>query len=169
MKKNQKKFAAEIGGTFTDIILFEEIDGQSSMTTLKVASTPAKPEEAVIQGADILMKDWSDTEKVFHGSTVATNAVLERKGVPTALLVTRGFADTLEIMRGDKDNIYNLFYVRPTPVVPRERVFPVNERLTADGKILNPLDENEIHEIAQTLKIEGIKSIGICFFHSTLR
>lgn len=162
----RKKFAAEIGGTFTDIILFEEVEGKTSLTTLKVASTPEGPEKAVIQGADMLLENWSDTAEMLHGSTVATNAVLERKGVPTAMLVTKGFADTLEILRGDKENIYDLFYQRRESVVPREQVYPVNERLCADGSILVPLDDEEIKMIATELKEMGIKSVGICFLHS---
>ena len=80
----KNKFAAEIGGTFTDIILFQEENGKTQLKTLKVASTPSRPEEAVIEGADKLLKDWSNMSEMLHGSTVATNAVLERKGVPTA-------------------------------------------------------------------------------------
>lgn len=163
---DKKKFAAEIGGTFTDIILFEESDGKTSLKTLKVASTPEHPEEAVVEGADKLLKDWRDTAEMLHGSTVATNAVLERKGVKAAMLVTNGFADTLEIMRGDKENIYDLFYQRPKPLVPRSRVFPVKERMTAEGTALIALDEGEIFSIARTLREDGVNSVGICFLHS---
>lgn len=163
---SKKKFAAEIGGTFTDIILFEETDGKTELKTLKVASTPARPEEAVIEGADRLMKDWRDTAEMLHGSTVATNAVLERKGVKAAMLVTDGFADTLEILRGDKENIYDLFYQRPQPIIPRNRVFPVKERMTAEGTALLPLDEAEIRAIGGIIRQEQITSVGICFLHS---
>ena len=162
----KKKFAAEIGGTFTDIILFEDVNGKTQLKTLKVASTPSHPEEAVIEGADKLMKDWSNTAEMIHGSTVATNAVLERKGVSTALLVTEGFADTLEILRGNKNNIYDLFYQRPVPVVPRNLVYPVTERLSAQGEVIIPLSEAQIRQIAGQLKEQGVKSVGICFLHS---
>lgn len=166
MQRCKEKFAAEIGGTFTDIILYEEKNGKSALKTLKIASTPQSPERAVIQGADKLLDDFQNTEVMLHGSTVATNAVLERKGVPTALLVTKGFSDTLEILRGDKENIYDLFYQRRPAVVSRDCVYPVAERIYSDGSILAPLDEAEILKIADDLKNRGIQSVGICFLHS---
>lgn len=166
MEKANRKFAAEIGGTFTDIIYFQEKDGKSVLKTMKVASTPAQPELAVIEGADKLIGDWTDMGEMLHGSTVATNAVLERKGVKAALLVTEGFADVLEIQRGDKENVYDLFYQRPKPIIPRNMVFPVTERVTAEGEILKALDEEQVHGIARELKREGVVSVGICFLHS---
>lgn len=166
MQRRKEKFAAEIGGTFTDIILYEEHGGKSTLKTLKIASTPSHPEKAVIQGADKLLDNFTNTEVMLHGSTVATNAVLERKGVPTALLVTKGFSDTLEILRGDKENIYDLFYQRRPAVVPRDCVYPVTERIYSDGSVLTPIDENEISKIADQLKRRGIQSVGICFLHS---
>lgn len=166
MGKANRKFAAEIGGTFTDIIYFQEQDGKSLLKTMKVASTPAQPEQAVIEGADRLIDDWKDMGEMLHGSTVATNAVLERKGVKSALLVTEGFADVLEIQRGDKENVYDLFYQRPKPIIPRNRVYPVTERVTAEGEVLKALDEAQVREIAGELKKEGIISVGICFLHS---
>lgn len=166
MGKANRKFAAEIGGTFTDIIYFQEQDGKSLLKTMKVASTPAQPEQAVIEGADRLIGDWKDMGEMLHGSTVATNAVLERKGVKAALLVTEGFADVLEIQRGDKENVYDLFYQRPKPMIPRNMVFPVAERVTADGEVLRALNEDEVRAIAGELRKEGVSSVGICFLHS---
>ncbi len=166
MGKANRKFAAEIGGTFTDIIYFQEQDGKSLLKTMKVASTPAQPEQAVIEGADRLIGDWKDMGEMLHGSTVATNAVLERKGVKAALLVTEGFADVLEIQRGDKENVYDLFYQRPKPIIPRNMVFPVAERVTADGEVLKALNEDEVRAIAGELRKEGVSSVGICFLHS---
>ena len=166
MGKANRKFAAEIGGTFTDIIYFQEQDGKSLLKTMKVASTPAQPEQAVIEGADRLIGDWKDMGEMLHGSTVATNAVLERKGVKAALLVTEGFADVLEIQRGDKENVYDLFYQRPKPMIPRNMVFPVAERVTADGEVLKELNGDEVRAIAGELRKEGVSSVGICFLHS---
>lgn len=166
MGKANRKFAAEIGGTFTDIIYFQEQDGKSLLKTMKIASTPAQPEQAVIEGADRLIGDWKDMGEMLHGSTVATNAVLERKGVKAALLVTEGFADVLEIQRGDKENVYDLFYQRPKPIIPRNMVFPVAERVTADGEVLKALNEDEVRAIAGELRKEEVSSVGICFLHS---
>lgn len=166
MEHVKRKFAAEIGGTFTDIIYFQEKDGKSVLETLKVASTPSHPEQAVIEGADRLISEWSDMGEMLHGSTVATNAVLERCGVKSALLVTEGFADVLEIQRGDKENVYDLFYQRRKPIIPRNMVYPVMERVTADGEILKDLDEGQIRAIARELKEKAVKSVGICYLHS---
>lgn len=166
MSERKHRFAAEIGGTFTDIIYFQEQVGKTSMQTLKVASTPSQPQDAVIEGADRLIRDWNGMTELLHGSTVATNAVLERKGVTTALLVTEGYADILEIRRGDKENIYDLFYQRPEAIVPRDMVYPVTERVTADGQVLCSPDFKQIREIAAELKEKQVQSVGICFLHS---
>lgn len=166
MNRDKQKFAVEIGGTFTDIIYFCEKDGKTTLQTMKVASTPQQPQLAVMEGADQLIDDWPGLNVVLHGSTVATNAVLERKGVLTALLVTDGFADILEIQRGDKENIYDLFYQRREPVVSRDMVFPVRERVNAQGKVLKPIDTEQIREIAREIKNKNVKSVGICFLHS---
>lgn len=162
----KQKFAAEIGGTFTDIIYFQQEEENIDVKTLKVASTPSQPELAVIEGADQLVKNWKEVGEMLHGSTVATNAILERKGAKTALLVTDGFADILEIQRGDKENVYDLFYQRREPVVPRDMVYPVKERVSAQGEILVPLEKEEIRGIAEELKRKDVQSVGICFLHS---
>lgn len=166
MSTVKQKFAAEVGGTFTDIMYLRNDTGKISLNTLKVASTPAAPEQAVIEGADILVGDWSEMGELLHGSTVGTNAILERKGVKAALLVTKGFADVLEIQRGDKEDVYDLFYQRKEPLIPRNMVHPVDERVAASGQILKPLDKEEVRAIAQKLKAQGVESIGICFLHS---
>ncbi|MVA37520.1 hydantoinase/oxoprolinase family protein [Agrobacterium vitis] len=164
--RSPQKLAVEIGGTFTDIILFEDDGKQPKLTTLKVPSTPRQPEKGVLSGVDQLDIAWPDLHDVLHGSTVATNAVLERKGVPTALIVTRGFQDILEIQRGDKTNIYDIFYQRSRPVVPREWVLPVTERLDVSGEVLVPLAEEEIRSLVPRLLEGGIKAVAICFLHS---
>ncbi|CAH6337471.1 hydantoinase/oxoprolinase family protein [Pantoea agglomerans] len=166
MLKSSQKLAVEIGGTFTDIILFEDDGQQPKLKTLKVPSTPRQPEKGVLAGVDKLDIAWGDMHDVLHGSTVATNAVLERKGVPTALIVTRGFQDILEIQRGDKTNIYDILYQRSQPVVPREWVMSVTERLDVRGEVLTPLAEEEVRDIVPRLLEGGIKAVAICFLHS---
>lgn len=161
-----EKFAAEIGGTFTDIIYLNHDNDGTTVKTLKVASTPSQPELAVIEGADKLVRGWKNMTEMLHGSTVATNAILERKGAVTALLVTDGFADMLEYQRGDKENVYDLFYQRRTPVIPRDMVYAVPERVAASGEILKPLDKDAVREIAKELKEKNVKSVGICYLHS---
>lgn len=166
MLQSPQRLAVEIGGTFTDVILFEDDGGEPRLTTLKVPSTPRQPEAGVLAGVDRLDIRWDGLHDILHGSTVATNAVLERKGVPTALIVTRGFQDILEIQRGDKTNIYDIFYRRSPPVVPRQWVLPVTERLTAAGEVLTPLDEAEVRAIAARLRDGGIQAVAVCFLHS---
>ncbi|MBB3594908.1 N-methylhydantoinase A [Rhizobium sp. BK529] len=166
MVESPQKLAVEIGGTFTDIILFEDDGAEPRMTTLKVPSTPRQPEKGVLAGVDRLDIAWSSLHDVLHGSTVATNAVLERKGVPTALIVTRGFQDILEIQRGDKTNIYDIFYQRSVPVVPRQWVIPITERLDARGEVLTALAEDEVRAAAARMVQGGIRAVAICFLHS---
>jgi len=161
-----QQLAVEIGGTFTDIIQLDDAGAGLKLTTKKVPSTPARPEVGVLDGVDQLDIDWANLKDVLHGSTVATNAVLERKGVPTALFVTDGFRDILEIQRGDKTNIYDIFYQRPQPVVPREWVVPVSGRLSAQGEELVPLNEQQIRDAVPRLLDTGIKAVAICFLHS---
>lgn len=160
--------AGEIGGTFTDIILFEKGSRGHTLRTLKTPSTTKNPEKGLLAGFDRLSPDWEKTGAVLHGSTVGTNAVLERKGVKTAFLVTEGFRDILEIQRGDKENIYDLCYQRSSPLVPRNLVFPVKERISAKGEVLISLNLKQINEIASQLKKERIDAAGICFLHSYL-
>lgn len=166
MALTDKRLAVEIGGTFTDMILFEQHDGKTTLKTLKVPSTPKSPEKGVIQGIDALQTELGDTLELLHGSTVATNAVLERKGFRAALLVTSGFADILEIQRGDKENIYDLFYQRTEAVIPRNQVYSVRERLTHQGEVLTAIDEKELKAIADKLAAQDIQAVGICFLHS---
>jgi N-methylhydantoinase A len=166
MLKSPQKLAVEIGGTFTDIILFEDDGNHPKLTTLKVPSTPRQPEKGVLAGVDQLDVAWGEMHDVLHGSTVATNAVLERKGVPTALVVTKGFQDILEIQRGDKTNIYDIFYRRSLPVVPREWVIPISERLDVGGDVLIPLAEDEVRAAVPKLVQAGIQAVAVCFLHS---
>jgi N-methylhydantoinase A len=166
MSESQQRLAVEIGGTFTDIILMDQVDGAETLRSMKVPSTPREPEVGVLSGVDRLALDWGRLHDVLHGSTVATNAVLERKGVPTALIVTRGFQDILEIQRGDKTNIYDLCYRRSPPVVPREWVLPVTERLDAKGGVVTALVEDDVRALVPALQAGGIQAVAICLLHS---
>lgn len=166
MPTTQRALAAEIGGTFTDVILLEQSDRGTSVRVLKVPSTPSAPENGVLAAIDRLQVDLGSTDAVLHGSTVATNAVLERKGVTTALITTEGFRDLLEIQRGDKENIYDLVYRRPAPLVPREWVYPVYERVSRDGSILIDLDAAQVEQVAHAIRQQGIQAVAICLLHS---
>ena len=157
------RLAVEIGGTFTDIIYVGE---GSAIQSLKVPSTPQQPDEGVISGVNRLDLALSAVQEVLHGSTVGTNAVLERKGAGIALLVTEGFKDLLEIQRGDKRNIYDILYQRTPPLVPRHQVYPIAERVTAAGEIQRSLDESAVLSAAKSIGDAGLEAVAICFLHS---
>src|SRR6185295_3896206 len=142
----------DTGGTFTDFILF---DGRR-IRTHKVLSTPDDPSRAVMQG---LRELGALDAAVVHGSTVATNAFLERKGARLTLVTTKGFEDLLEIGRQERGSLYDLMWERPEPLVPRSRRFGVRERMDALGRVVEPLDR------ASLRKIRG-EHIAVCFLHS---
>ncbi|MBV8879736.1 MAG: hydantoinase/oxoprolinase family protein [Planctomycetaceae bacterium] len=142
----------DTGGTFTDFILF---DGRR-IRTHKVLSTPDDPSRAVLQGLRELGAAGAD---VVHGSTVATNAFLERKGARLTLVTTKGFEDLLEIGRQDRGSLYDLSWERPEPLIPRSRRIGVRERVDARGRILVPLDRAALRRIRA-------EHVAVCFLHS---
>jgi len=158
----------DIGGTFTDIVLLDPKRGV--MELLKVPSTPGRLEEGVINGLRELGEQiglqFSKIERIVHGSTVATNALLEGKWAPTALITTAGFRDVLEIGRQNRPRIYDLFVERPRPIVPRDLRFEVPERLDYQGKVLKPLDEGAVARVAEELIKRGVKSVAVSLLFS---
>ena len=154
----------EVGGTFTDLILIGD-DGEIRATT-KVLSTPANPAQAVIAALDTVISDAGTSLELLHGSTVATNAVLERKGARTGLLTTSGFADMLDLQRQDRERIYELQYRKPEPLVPRELIQEVDERISAGGNVLQQIAPEQALSAINDLIERGVESIAICFLHS---
>jgi N-methylhydantoinase A len=152
----------DIGGTFTDFVLVNE----RALRLYKRPSTPADPGTAVIAGIDEV--GWRPGE-VVHGSTVATNALLERKGAKTGLIATRGFADVIEIGRQTRPGLYDLEPWRPPPVVPRELRVEVDERVSARGDLLVPLSEDAAREAMRVLVAAGAESVAIALLFSFLR
>ncbi|MDQ8727520.1 hydantoinase/oxoprolinase family protein [Bradyrhizobium sp. LHD-71] len=162
------RIGIEIGGTFTDLILLR--DGQTP-TTLKVSSTPWDPSEGALNGVRKLLEKtgvaWGEVEEVLHGSTVATNSLIERKGVRVALLTTKGFEDVLLIGRQEKTRIYDQFYRRSPPLVEREAIYGIPERLDADGRIVQPLDEKAlVASVRRAVEERGATSIAVSFLHA---
>ncbi len=151
----------DVGGTFTDFLLWE--DGR--LRTYKRPSTPADPARGVLDG--IAEMDAQPGELV-HGSTVATNALLERKGARTALLTTRGFADTLVIGRQARPWLYALHPTRPAPLVPDELRIELDERVSAQGEVLKPLDPLQLEQALDRLCAAGAESLAVCFLFSFL-
>ncbi|MER3420534.1 MAG: 5-oxoprolinase, partial [Chloroflexota bacterium] len=152
----------DVGGTFTDFLLWE--DGR--LRTHKCPSTPADPARAVLNG----LTDMGATpDELVHGSTVATNALLERKGARTALLTTRGFADTLVIGRQARPWLYALHPTRPAPLIPDELRIELDERVSAQGEILRPLNPDDVERALDRVRAAGAESLAICFLFSFLR
>ena len=158
----------DVGGTFTDLALFEQETGRLILT--KVPSTPAGPSEGVINGIRQLVKQHNIAPQsiafLIHGTTVATNAVLEGKGVPPALLTTRGFGDILDIVRQDRPRLYDWRIMRPPPLAPRSQRWEVAQRNLYDGRETLPLDEAQVRQIISQIKGLGITSIAVCYLHS---
>ena len=160
------KLAVDIGGTFTDLVL--ECDGTQHQT--KLLTTSAAPEEAVLEGARRILDESgtpaSAVELVIHGTTLATNSLIERKGAKTGLIATEGFRDSVEIAYEHRFEQYDLYMDRPAPLVPRHRRLGVPERVAADGEVLLALDEKVLIEQARALEDEEIEALAICFLHS---
>jgi N-methylhydantoinase A len=158
--------AVDIGGTFTDFAL----ESGGRRWTHKVLTTPRAPELAVLQGSEQILAaaglNARDIDMVVHGTTLATNAVIERKGAKTALLVTEGFRDSVEMAYENRFEQYDIWMERPPPLVPRNLRLPVPERLSARGDIIKPLDESVFPEIVRTLDQAEIASVAIGFLHS---
>ena len=161
----------DTGGTFTDLICRR--DGYPDVV-LKVPSTPSEPSKAVMSGVRQILKaaggEMSAVRRFVHGTTVATNAVLERKGAKSGLITTHGFADVLEIGRQMRTDIYELQLDPETPVflAPGARRAEVIERISSEGEILQSLDENSLGNAIATLRAEGVTSIAVCFLFSFL-
>jgi N-methylhydantoinase A len=154
----------DVGGTFTDFVMVSA-DGAA---TLKVPSTPDDLTEAVLIGLRRLLSDL-DGHTITHGSTVATNALLERKGARTALIATRGFEDVLEIGRQARPALYDLSVQKPPPLVPRSLRFGVRERVSADGQVLEPLDPEQLGAVVEAVRASGAESLGVCLLFSFRR
>jgi len=157
----------DIGGTFTDMLLVGE-DGAAVIG--KTLTTPDDPSLAVENALGPVLKDGAvktdERGTLIHGTTLVTNALIERKGAPTALLTTAGFRDAVEIGREHRYELYDLNLDLPKPLVPRHLRFDVPERMAADGSELAPLDEKFLRRLVAELRDKGIKAIGVCYLNS---
>ena len=162
------RLGVDIGGTFTDIALIDEATGQ--IYTGKVSSTPQDPSGGFMEAVQRLLAKQQvaaqDVAYIVHGTTVATNAIIEGKVAPTGFITTEGFRDMLEIARQIRPTLYDLQFEKPRPLVPRHRCFGVPERLDASGAELTPLDEDALRQVAGKLRDEGVESIAVCFLHA---
>lgn len=158
------RVASDIGGTFTDLTYLDEETGEVGM--MKVATTPANFAEGVVESLRKAELTVSDTNFFVHGSTVIINALTERKGVKTGLITTKGFRDVLEIGRANRPDIYNMYYTKPKPFVPRYLRLEAEERVNFKGQELAPLNEEDVRKAVETFKAEGVQAIAVCFLHS---
>lgn len=160
------RLGVDIGGTFTDVVL-ETPDGRFST---KVLTTYGKPEDAIIDGLKTVTAKAGvppqDISQIIHGTTLATNALIERRGASTALITTAGFRDVIEMRTESRFEQYDLNLVLPEPLLPRNRRYTVRERIAADGEVLIPLDKSEVEALADELKEAGYQSIAVGLLHA---
>ena len=165
------RIGVDVGGTFTDVI---SVDGDGQVAFAKAASTPADQSAGVLEAlsrlAATLGAPLSDllhrTDSIVHGMTVATNALVERKGAKVGLLTTEGHRDVLEMREGLKPERYNLRLPREAPLVPRHLRFGVRERIRADGRIETPLDPDSLGKALRGLRRAAVESVAVCYLHS---
>ena len=158
------RVASDIGGTFTDLAYLDETTGEVGVT--KVATTPVNFADGVVETLRKAELKVPGTSFFVHGSTIIINALTERKGVKTGLITTKGFRDVLEITRANRPDIYNLYYTKPKPFVPRYLRQEVAERVNYKGEECGPLNHADVRDAVGKLKAEGVQSIAVCFLHS---
>jgi N-methylhydantoinase A len=165
------RIGIDVGGTFTDLVAVDDF-GQATLA--KVPSTPDDPSIGVLDGlkllADTLGLDLAallmQTERIVHGTTVATNALLERKGARVGLLTTEGHRDIIEMREGLKDDRYNLRLPPPEQLVPRKLRLGVSERLRADGRVETSLDSASLDRELAVLRQENVEAVAVCYLHA---
>jgi N-methylhydantoinase A len=160
------RLAVDIGGTFTDLVL----DVGQDRRTRKVLTTLSRPEQAVLDGMRLILADARahicDIDVFIHGTTLATNAIIERRGAKTALVATEGFRDVLDIGTESRYDQYDLAIDKPKPLAPRSLRFTVPERIDAHGAVRLPLDEAAVRALAPDLRAQNVESVAFAFLHS---
>jgi N-methylhydantoinase A len=156
----------DVGGTFTDVVLFDPASGALGVT--KVLSTPANQADGVMAGLKAVLPDLSRMARFVHGTTVSTNVLLQRVGAKVGLVTTMGFRDTIEIGRTRRmlPSLYDMTFVRPAPLVERPLRLAVAERVAADGAVLTPLRDADLVAAARELSRHGVEAVAVCFLHS---
>ncbi len=165
------RIGIDVGGTFTDLVA---VDETGRVTVAKAASTPRDPSEGLLEGLGLLAAEvgrdlgglLAQTERIVHGTTVATNALLERKGARVGLLTTEGHRDVIEMREGLKDDRYNLRMAPPVPLVPRALRLGVRERMRFDGTVRTALDRRSLGAALATLEREKVEAVAVCYLHA---
>src|SRR6476660_10293393 len=158
------RLAADIGGTFTDIAVFDDKTGR--LTFGKALSTPDRLVDGISSGVDKAGSDYASASLFLHGSTVAINTMLERTGAKTALVTTEGFRDVYEIGRINRPDAYNLYFKKHVPLIERALRFEVRERVTAEGEIHVALDEASVRAACEHLEAAGVEAVAVMLLHS---
>jgi 5-oxoprolinase (ATP-hydrolysing) len=158
----------DIGGTFTDFILHDARSGQIRL--YKCLTTPADPSLGALEGLEALTGAagiaLADIGEIVHGTTLVTNAIIERRGAALGLLTTRGFRDSLEMGSEQRYDIYDLFLEFPAPLVPRSRRLEIDERMLASGEVLTPIARDQVRAALAQLQADGVAAVAVCFLHS---
>jgi len=161
------RLGVDVGGTFTDIIL---INSEGQIFYTKTPSTPQNQSKGVLDGIKKVIEfnkvRPDEIDQIVHGTTVATNALLERKGSRTALLTTKGFKDVIYIGRQNRSQLYSLAPQKPAPLIPRNLIIEITERMLYTGEVFSPLDEEEVIHYLHKLNTQQIEAIAVCFLHS---
>ena len=164
------RIGIDIGGTFTDVAMVEESTG--AIEIAKVPTTPQNVEQGVMNGVTIGLEeekiDPGNVSFLSHATTVVTNALLEQRGARAGFVTTRGFRDMLEIRRGSRSDLYDLFQDGPAVLVPRRWRFEITERVVAEGEILTPLAEDEMPALVEAIRIANLDTVAVCFLFSFL-
>ncbi len=158
------RIAVDIGGTFTDFVCLEEDTGR--VLDEKAHTTPGNFADGVMNAIGKTDINMGDTKYFVHGTTVVINAVTERNGAKTALVTTKGYRDALAIGRANRPDLYNYFYKKPVPFVPRYLRYEVDERLNYKGEVLKALSEDEVVKLAGDIRGEGVTAVAVCLLHS---
>ncbi|MCC7426343.1 MAG: hydantoinase/oxoprolinase family protein [Alphaproteobacteria bacterium] len=162
------RIGIDIGGTFTDVVVFDRASGE--LMLVKVPSVPADPAQGFLNGFDRALRQYGiaigDVEFIGHGTTVATNTIIEGKGATAGLIASEGFSDVLEIAYQIRPNLFDLMYDKPRPLVARRMALGVPERIGPDGKVYVPLDQAAVVERARALQAMGAEAVVIAFLHS---
>ncbi len=157
------RVAVDIGGTFTDVVA---VDHAGQRHTTKALTTPENHVLGIRDGLDKLALDLAGVDLFAHGSTIAINTVVERKGARTGLITTEGFRDVYEVARGNRPDAYNVHFRRPEPLVPRDRRVEVRERMNARGEPLLPLDEDSLAAALSALEAADVQAVAVCLLHA---
>src|SRR5215470_10302785 len=166
--KTTYRVGLDIGGTFTDFVLYD--GGWRRIALYKCLTTPEDPSVAALAGLGELAGEAGiaigDIDEIIHGTTLVTNAIIERRGAAVGLLTTQGFRDVLEMGTEQRYDIYDLFLKFPAPLVPRRRRIEIPERMDARGRVVTPLDLAAVRAAARRLVDEGVEAIAVCFLHA---